>query len=152
MKRVFPVAVLCAILLGACAHPRHGFGVRYGDPRAPQLTVVNGQIQIGPEVLVFLPGQQNVTITWTLPGDSALRFADNGIVIEGQILEQVIKGERPSALLDPRQQEIVDCRRGDKGLTFSCVNRHSKPGVFKYTIRLLDGNKVIERDPFIANM
>jgi hypothetical protein len=35
---------------------------------------------------------------------------------------------------------------------FACENPHTKPGVYKYWIRVINGSTEIELDPFIMNM
>jgi hypothetical protein len=112
---------------------------------------VDGNEIVVPYALIFL-GRREVTVTWQLPPDSKHRFADNGIVIEGVLIDQVIRGDRVSVVLDPRQNEIVNCRRSANGLEFSCLNRHTKPGYYKYTIRLVGGSQTsLVRDPGIMN-
>jgi hypothetical protein len=148
-KKLLFVALLAALLAG-CAH-RHprGEGDVVNQTR-PQITVQGDQIAV-PYALIFL-GRREVTVTWQLPTDSKYRFADNGIVIEGVLVDQVVRGDRVSVVLDPRQNEIVNCRRSANGLEFSCLNRHTKPGYYKYTIRLVgDAQKPLTLDPGIMN-
>ena len=64
----------------------------------------------------------------------------------------MIRGKPPSVALDPDQKEVVDCRPSKDGLQFSCFNNHTIPGVYKYTIRVRSGEKVISKDPPIVNM
>lgn len=158
-KLTFTLA-LAALLLGGCAqfHDRHhrGDGRFYGgcpcpDPTQPMVTVKDGAIVLDQEVLVF-PRNVSGPLTWTLPSNSTVRFAENGIVIEGRLLDRVLRSDVPSVVLDPKQSEIVDCRRGSEGLSFTCLNRHTAPGVYKYTIRVIEGQREISRDPPIVNM
>jgi hypothetical protein len=150
MKLSLFAVVAGAVLLGACQHPR--LYPKSVDPARPQVRVENGRIQLVPDVMVFRTDQRNVVVTWQLPAGARLRFADNGIVIEGEVTEQLIKGQPPSVALNPRQNEIVDCKRSADGLSFSCLNRHTRTGVYKYTIRVLQDGRIVERDPFVMNM
>lgn len=152
MKRsslLLAAAAASALLLSACQTGIYPKGV---DPAKPQVSVENGRIRVVPDVMVFRADERNVTMTWQLPADSKLRFADNGIVFEGEITEQVIKGQPPSVVLNPAQQEIGRCTRARDGLSFTCENRHSRPGLYKYTIRVQQDGRIVERDPFVMNM
>ncbi len=116
-------------------------------------------ISVSPEPLVFLKEQRDFRIEWTVP--TGLAFPENGIVIEGQVMDPSNRSEalRPSMQahkvvgpINREQQEIVDCRRDKEDRQkFSCLNRHTKPGVFRYTIRVLADGKVVESDPTIMN-
>ncbi len=145
MNKRLPLALVAvAALLGGCmGHHMHQGGGPGGPmgPRGemmhanPLVTVKGNQISVSPDPLVFLKDEKNVRITWRL-GDGGLSFADNGIVVEG-----------------PKQDEIVDCRPGASGRDFSCLNRNSRPGRYKYTIRVLkDGKPLVPRDPEIMNL
>jgi hypothetical protein len=133
LKKIF-LSALAASLLASCAHHRFEHGLRYMDPTRPMVNVVGGQfLVVNQEPLVFLRDQRDVTITWQLPPGANLRFARDGVVIE--------KGG----------DEFVNCGVRDDGQRFSCVNRHTKPGKYNYTIRVLAGGKVLQSDPFIMN-
>jgi hypothetical protein len=157
MNKLTLTTVLAVLLLVGCAHRDHGrTPPPYGscpcpNPANPQVTVDGNDIKLDQEILVFAPGVRGA-VTWTLPANSSLRFPDNGIVIEGRLLDQVIKGKQPSVVLDPDQKEVVDCRPSTDRLQFTCVNNHTFPGVYKYTIRVRSGERVIERDPPWVNM
>jgi hypothetical protein len=45
----------------------------------------------------------------------------------------------------------VNCQVREGGYEFSCRNRHTRPGVFKYTIRVTDGSTTVEKDPPMVN-
>ncbi len=151
MNKKMLLAVLSAVLLTSCSifgGKDDGKGV---NQTTPPVSVVNGQI-VAPSALVFTKAQP-VTVTWQLPAGSKARFPENGIVIEGRLLDEVIRGDKVSVVLDTRQTEIVECRRGKDGLEFSCLNKHTKPGIYKYTIRVIDENqKTIVLDPSVLNM
>ena len=126
------IAALSTLLLASCAHhyQHHGPGGRYAavpNPAYPQVSVVGGRhVVVSPEPLVFLRGGGEVVITWQLPRGSTYRFPENGIVVEG------------------KQDEIVRCGVRSEGLEFSCLNRHTRAGKYKYTIRVLDGSRPLE--------
>lgn len=164
-KSVLIVAALGALALAGCAHNE-----RYADNcrqvscvkplevrTNPQVTVKGGQVLVSPEVLYFLPNEKNVVVTWRLPMPSKLSFPGNGIVIEGEIIDQVIRGSKEtkvpdSVVLNSNQNEIINCARSKDGLEFTCLNRNTRPGVYKYTVRVRDGDKTLERDPPFVNM
>jgi len=152
-KLTVSILALSALLLAGCGHHRHGHpGKGLGmNPTQPQVSIVDGKIKLDQEILLFLR-REKVTVTWSLPASGPYRFAENGIVIEGQIIDKVLREKETSVVLDTRQKEIVDCRRAQDGLQFTCVNNHTAPGVFKYTIRVTNGQQVIERDPPVVNM
>jgi hypothetical protein len=119
----------------------------------PQVSVQNGQIDVSPDPMVFVPGEKG-TLTWELPKGAGLRFAARGIEINGRISDSLRKGCDDCVALEP-QTEIIKCAAvGDNGLAFACENLHTKPGLYKYTIRVLRGDSQtpIVRDPTIMNM
>ncbi len=133
MKKIV-ISLLGVLVLASCAHQRFEHRHRAMDPLRPLVNVVGGRfIVVNQEPLVFLKDQRDVAITWQLPPGSNLRFARDGIVI------------------DKAGDEFVNCGPRDDGLMFSCTNRHTKPGKYSYTIRLLDGEKRIQSDPTIMN-
>jgi hypothetical protein len=126
-------AALGALLLASCAHFRPD-DRQFADPTRPAVNVVGGQfIVVSQEPLVFLKDQRDVVITWQLPPNANLRFPRDGIVI------------------DKGGDEFVNCGVRDEGLRFSCTNRHTRPGKYRYTIRVQAGNRALESDPFIMN-
>jgi hypothetical protein len=161
MRVVSLIAALAAMLAFAgCAH-KHD---RYGGPRLqpleqrtnPQIKVDNGKIVVVPEILIFAKREGPVTITWRLPADSNLRFApENGIVIEGELLDQVIRnkeGVAQAQVLDPNQKEVQCEKRAEaNGKEFRCKAANSRFMVFKYTIRVYEGDKLRVRDPTGVN-
>ncbi len=161
MKNSTLVVLTAAAVMAGCAqHHRPDHGQRFDSVihERPLVTVKSGVISVSPEPLVFLKAQRDVRIQWELP--RGLTFPDNGIVIEGQVMDPTKRGEplSPSAQahkvvgpINREQQEIVDCKRGEDRQTFSCLNRHTKPGVFRYTIRAIVDGKVVESDPTLMN-
>ena len=127
------LVVACALLLSGCSLFSSDFSPP--DPTRPQVTVVADRfIVVNQEPLVFLKDQRNVTITWQLPRDSKYRFQPNGIDVE-----------------EKGRGEIIECGARSEGLEFSCLNRHTKPGKYSYTIRLIDGSRRLASDPSIYN-
>lgn len=112
------------------------------QPPAVNVRLVNGQIQVDPDpVHVERQMGRNVPIRWQIDPREDYSFDPTAIRVEG---EQTSRGLRPQDQL-PRE-----CNGGPKHVT--CVNRNTKPGQFKYTVRLRDHNQaLIERDPIIIN-
>jgi hypothetical protein len=171
MRRLALIGVLAASLLSACASHHHGQG--YGPSAASPLVFITLKdggalkpaVAVTPDPLYFRKDQVNVRIVWRLPPDLGLKFADNGIVIEGEITNKPPEGDKAQRVapnrkqfvdpnqklfLDSSQTEIVDCRPAENGLEFSCLYRHTRPGVFNYTIRVLSNGKPLDPlDPSI---
>jgi len=154
MKKNSFIAMLCVLALGGCATHHHAKILRLEVRKNPQVTVSAGAIKV-PEVLYFFPGETNVPITWQLPDGQGLSFPENGIEIEGALTDKVLRsgGGSVAVILDSTQTEIL-CESQKGGLTFTCVNKNSKPGVYKYTIRVRQksGEMLLQRDPPIVNM
>ena len=131
MKRQLVIFAACLLTLSGCSIFHKDPSPP--DPTRPQVAVVADKfIVVNQEPLVFLKDQRNVTITWQLPKDSKFRFAPNGITV------------------DRAEGEIQCPTRGEGGREFSCINRHTKPGKYSYTIRLEGAQKLVS-DPFIMN-
>lgn len=152
MKKSNFLFAACALLLAGCAH-----FAQPPDPVRPQVSVVNGRlIVVNAEPLTFTR-RGEVTITWHLPSGSNYTFDERaGIVVDGRLVNET-RVPRDGLLvqtyvLDPKQDEIVNCRRSREGSEFSCLNRNTKPGRYKYTIRVRDGSKLLEPlDPWMVN-
>jgi hypothetical protein len=152
------LVAVATTLLGGCAVMRDWLPTPPVNSAAPSVAVLpNGALVVRQEPLVFTREQTNVTITWSLEG-SGLTFADNGIVIEGEVRTPAAKtadGGKPAqytVTLDKQQQEIGNCRRVSP-VRFTCVNRNSREGTYLYTIRALrDGKPLPPLDPSIINM
>lgn len=133
MRKSFLIVAVAASLLSGCSGWSKWWGAPL-DPARPQVSFIDGKISVKPEPLRFAKDQTQVTIVWSVPKGAGVTFADNGIVV------------------DKARDEIVECRPRNEGLEFSCLNRHTVPGTYKYTIRLLQGGKPLEpHDPTIMN-
>jgi hypothetical protein len=158
MKGTALVASLCAFVLVGCASsPR--LADSFKERTHPKVTVLNGRMAVAPDPLYF-GRKEKGEITWEVPEKASYRFPPNGIVIEGRLIEppQAVFGTDPAQatargnlILDNNQQEIV-CPAQEGGRKFKCTNRHTEPGIYKYSIRVRDGNREIVMDPFIINM
>lgn len=141
-KRLLLAAALTASLLGGCAmHHQHHHpspkGSGSGNPTTPVVLVANGTISVDQETLRFGKDLVNVRITWRLQGKDGgkLTFPVNGVVFERAA-----------------QGEIVECQRSRDYTEFSCINRHTKPGVYRYGINVdEDGQPLKPLDPFVMN-
>lgn len=150
MNRALFALTLTAVFLAGCT-------------TLPPLEVRSrAQVNVSPDgrsldrqnVLYFKPGETNVEVVWRLPA-GPLRFdRQSGIRIEGEVIDKVVsrgeQGKATAVALDPDQKEVVDCRVIDDK-AFRCLNRNSRPGVYKYTIRVLDGDKATVLDPSLVN-
>ena len=141
-RRLLITTALADALLGGCTiHYHHHHAPPppasgSGDPKAPRVIVSNGTITVDQDVLRFAKDQTNVTITWRLDGKGGkLTFPENGVVFE-----RAADGE------------IVDCKRSQDNTVFSCVNKHSRTGVYRYGINVNeDGKPLKPLDPFVWN-
>lgn len=144
MRRVLCTG-LAALALSGCAQ----FNLIFHLPSDATPVVRVGKQQItavDPDPLRFRKGDQNVRITWQLEWSSPYRFAPNGIVIDGELLPG--KDAKPVP-----QTEIVECSANADRTQFSCVNKNTRPGTYKYTVRVVtvDGKALPPFDPSIVN-
>jgi hypothetical protein len=132
MKKSVLVTTASALMLTACAcNPPD---VRNTNPHYPSVSVVDGKyIVVDPDPLYFPKEAQNVKITWQLPTDSKYTFPRDGIVIKDA------------------GDEFPDCHPEQNGLRFACMNKHTKPGRYKYTIKVEGLPAVPPLDPIVAN-
>ena len=132
MKTSIFVVAAAGIMLTACgSHYPPGPKV---DPLNPLVSIVDGkQIVVNQETIVFAKDVQNVRINWRLPADSKYTFPKDGIVV------------------NEAREEIVDCRPAEDARSFSCLNRHTRPGKYKYTIKVQGTPVVKELDPIVVN-
>ena len=149
-KRLF-IYVVLALALSGCTTLK--WVPRFEERRTPQVNVSEGRIVVTPEILFYFQGERDFDVLFQLPRESGLTFPENGIVIEGELTDQVIRGERISVVLNPGQKEIGPCRRLSN-VEVACRNLHTRSGVYKYTIRVngKDGRPLPSRDPPMVNM
>ena len=171
MKKLIVLAAGLSVLLGGCGLFRHDEH-RGGYSANPQVVISdkpdpsgNPSFFVSPHTLVFKEPGRSVEIVWSLPKDAKLRFSPRlGIFIEGEIKQRVerlpkdggndkaaTRAVQESTYLDPDQNEIVDCKVRESGLQFSCQNKHTRPGRYKYSVRLTDGNADYLIDPDMDN-
>lgn len=145
MKRIL-LAVLIGVGLSGCTSFNRYFDLPSNE--TPVVAVVNGEVKnVTPDPLHFSNDQGRLTIYWQ--AQAGYRFAaKNGISIDGERMDGA--DGRPN----PTQNEIVECRPAREDLTeFSCVNRNSRPGKYKYTVRMetMEGKPLKPFDPTIIN-
>lgn len=139
-RRPLLAAGLAALLLAGCTINLHRgrcepceYSPGKGDPANPTVQVVDGEIAIDQEVLRFGKDQVNVTITWRLP--KGYTFPQNGIVFERRAAD-----------------EITGCRRLENPAEFSCLNKHTRTGKYKYGVNVNEGDKPLKPlDPYVWN-
>lgn len=131
-KRTILSCVALATALAGCAPGMH-LG-RGPDPHHPNVSVAaGGHIVVDQEPIIVPKGQRDFMITWRLPEGSGLSFPRDGIVVVAP------PGE-------------FDCKVVQGGERFTCKNRNSGKGRYKYTIKVLDQGRPLEPlDPFIVN-
>lgn len=153
MKKLALVLTLISLFLAGCANEFGALGPGW-NPTKPKISLVNGVITPDQMLLVF-PRKVSGPVTWTLD-DPKFEFADKGIEIEGRLLDKVIRGDQASVALETKQAEVVDCAKSKDGQQFTCNNKHTVPGIYKYTIRIREranpNAKPIELDPSLVNM
>jgi hypothetical protein len=105
------------------------------DPKNPRLAVVDKkQIVVNQEPIFFSKRQKSVRVTWHVPINTKYRFGKDGITFDKSAAD-----------------EIVDCRPEKGGRVFSCLNKNTKPGSYKYTIALEGEPKIKPLDPALVN-
>jgi hypothetical protein len=162
--------VLLASLLTGCA------GVDSG-PKVPHIEVLKvklvtdpagtRRLVLDPPVFLFESGPKlgDGLIVWRLEKESGLSFdGKRGIFLEGEVKEATqveplspVTGkdtgnDTPKLLrriqnLDPLQKEIGPCKASPDGLVYTCVNKRTRPGHFKYTVRVQDATTQFILDP-----
>jgi hypothetical protein len=129
MNKSLLLAAALAVLLSSCAHM---YPTKPGEPRPTRVSVTDGHIVVSQEPIYVKA--QNATIVWRVPFGSSLTFPRDGIVVR-----EAPEGE-------------FRCSVADDGKVFTCLDRNSRPGRYKYTIKLQDGAQAIEPlDPVIHN-
>jgi hypothetical protein len=135
-------AALLPLLMAGCTINYYNNYPAPADAANPLVLVKDGRVSVNAEPLYFSQKDGAVTITWRLPAGGPYSFADNGIVVGGAT------GDAKQAAAT---SEEFQCRK--VGPTeFACLNRNSRPGVYKYTVRVNEGSKALKPlDPIIAN-
>jgi hypothetical protein len=148
------ILAVTALFLAAAGYHLSASGAGKNSVLTPQVNVLaDGTITVTPEPLVFNTGLRKVNIRWQVPKSSNLTFPDNGIVIEGE----VVAGPAPGgagvqARIETNQDEVAQCKVSADHKEFTCHNKHSRPGHFKYTIRLEQAGKPLKAfDPTMMN-
>jgi len=160
MKNRLLVYVVLALALSGCTTLK--WVPRFEERRTPQVTVSEGRIVVTPEILLYFQDERDFDIVFQLPKESGLTFpAKEAVVIEGELTDALIRsGDRVGVVLNRDQKEILDpdlkertCRRLSD-IEVACRNLHTRPGVYKYTIRVngKDGRPLPSRDPPMVNM
>lgn len=154
--RTLACALAAAALAGGAQAQRLDGGS--ASPAANPVVYLNasGRPVVFSEPLFFRKDETDVQIVWRLPANHGLRFPDDGIVIEGELTNnpnRSAQGPAPGArvALVREQDEIVGCKPIDSNTAFTCLNRHTRPGTYKYTVKVVTPGGVVERDPQIMN-
>ena len=124
--------VLLAVLLPLLSSCMHLVDRRVrGDAPVRVLVTRDGQVAVARDpIYVNAP----TTLEWRLPRWGGLTFARNGIVVH-----------------EAREGEFT-CAPAEDGKVFTCQDRYSVPGRYKYTVNVLeDGKPLAPLDPFIVN-
>lgn len=177
-RTALAAAALSLLLLGGCAHHRHHppgapgpgpaadrpgtcpMACNRADPTRPQVSAdAQAGIRLNTELLAFRvdPKGKPVTITWSLDDRTAERYRFDpraGIVVEGRLLDEVLEVGKRRAVALGEQDQIIDCKPVDQeARAYTCVNRATATGLFKYTIRLVDreGKPALIKDPPFLN-
>jgi len=135
MKKSPLLATMLVLVLAGCSHQ-----MRYrdgsSDPLNPRVFVVAGRgIAVNQEPIYIAPDAKNVTIVWQLPADSKYTCPDDGIVVR-----------------DGKEEFKCGFERENKQ-RYACLFANTKPGRFKYTIRVLDnGTELRPLDPSIVTL
>lgn len=130
----------CVLALGAALLLAGPAQAQAPDPANPRVLVTNGQISVDQDTIRFSKKKGKVKITWRLPAQGNYAFPTDGIVIERQV-----KGGR-----DPKLE--FTCARAQNPRLFSCENRNTVPGTYKYTVKVDEnGQPLPPLDPIIIN-
>jgi hypothetical protein len=167
MKLVQLLVWIAAISLSGC-------GSLDKRPRIETTTIKlvedNGvrSLVLEPPVLLFdaKAGLGDAIIVWRLDPESKLKFAPmTGIDINGEIkevtgiepLSRVAAGqqrsitERLQKLVPIEDEQIGRCKLGPDDQSYICLNKRTRKGQFKYTIRVNDGKEQFTLDPDVWN-
>jgi hypothetical protein len=155
MRMLKYVGAVLALLLGGCASLFLPPGL---NPSQPLVSIIDGEVFVAPDPLVFGPEQKKVEVVWQLPKNAGITFAANGIAIEAVGPQRQAepgaagKDGGPDGGISQAGGEFTGCKVRNGGLEYACINQHTRPGRFKYTINLEQGGKAFAKDPTIFNM
>ncbi len=130
------VAGLFALLAGCTINIYHDGKHHSGGGKAsatnPMVVVEEGKVlRVDPDPITFAKDQVDVTVTWHLPKGKGLRFPPNAITFDAA-----------------GSEEFVKCRPSEDASSYSCLNRHSKPGRYKYDVLVQQDGKLLDKlDP-----
>jgi hypothetical protein len=129
MKKSLPLTAALIVFLGACVPM---IAASPGDPRPTTVDVVDGRVTVDQEpIYVSTPG---ASILWRVPAVSSVRFPAQDAVT----FRDAPEGEFRCNL-------IADAR----GVV--CIDRYSRRGTFKYTIRVMVDGRELSLDPNVVN-
>lgn len=126
------VAGALALTLAACAAPG---GPRIGGPRATNVDVLDGEYILVDQEPVLVKRGESPVLIWKLDPASPYTFPADGITFR-----DVPEGE-------------FRCHVTGNDKQFHCQDRNSRPGKYKYTVKVQGGGKPIPPlDPFVWNL
>ena len=130
MNKSIVLAAAALLLLSSCAHMYPG---KPGDPRPTRLSVNNGRLVVNQEPIYV--STKGATIVWYVPVFSTLRFPREGAVT----FREAPDGE-------------FRCATAEDARSVACVDAYTRPGRYKYTIRVTqDGKELEPLDPNVVN-
>jgi hypothetical protein len=130
MKKAIPLAAALVLLLSSCAHMYPG---KPGDPHPTRVGASNGRLTVNQEPIYVTT--KEATIVWYVSTFSSLRFPRENAVT----FREAPEGE-------------FRCATAEDGRSVSCVDRYTRPGRYKYSIRLTqDGKELEPLDPYVVN-
>ena len=128
MKKSLPLAAAVGLLVGCTPM----FAANPGDPRPTTVDVVDGHIVVDQEPIYV--STRGASIIWRVPNFSSLRFPENAVTFA-----------------DAPDGEFR-CTVAGNGQQVVCIDRYSKPGRYKYTIRLTQDGRIFQPlDPNVVN-
>jgi len=130
MKKSIPLAAVLVLLLSSCVHMYAG---KAGDPHPTHVASNNGRVTVNQEPIYV--STKDATIVWYVSTFSSLRFPrDNAVTFR-----EAPEGE-------------FSCTTAEDGRSVACLDRYTRPGRYKYTIRVTQDSKDLEPlDPYVVN-
>lgn len=133
-RQAFIVAAAFGLMLSGCAVHHHDHFRVAPDPTNVRTAIADGKrIIVNQEPIFFPRGLKNTRVTWNVPANSNYTFGRDGVVVE------------------KAGDEIVDCKPSEDRKSFSCLNRNTKPGKYKYTIKFEGKPEIEPLDPTMEN-